>query len=152
MLGTLLFVEILTYHPPPGGRVLNFCHPAFDIVNVSKFWHFGILTLIPDPDHRSWYLRYLILWLTLPVLTVSTVVLKKWAALALLPHILTMFTDGTNLSTDGTENDDRGTDDTEGISSTSTHDLWYCYNHMITDGFCGYLSHLALITQWTLWI
>ena len=31
-------------------------------------------------------------------------------------------TDGTNLSTDGTENDDRGSDDTEGISSTSTYD------------------------------
>ena len=56
-------------------------------------------------------------------------VLKKWAALALLPHILTMFTDGTYLSTDGTENDDRGTDDTEGISSTSTNDIGIILSH-----------------------
>ena len=60
------------------------------------------------------------------VLIAPAVVLKQRAAIALIPQILTLMlltADRTNLSTDGTENTDRGIDDTGGISSMSTYAL-----------------------------
>ena len=42
MLGSLPFVEILTFRPPPGERVLNLCHPEhiWKFTQRMREWHF----------------------------------------------------------------------------------------------------------------